>query len=270
MHQSLCTLFLGRSVWTNSPESSSKVSPETGIGVWMALPSGGLGDRRPACAHRLCLFWFAVLPSAAEDQDNAPCLSDGHAKGHHISGDALCFEGISSHLQRADHRCNLADWVSDAWTSWGRCLTYGRVDDGITWGVALLEQTLSTSQLDLKDGLWQVGKSLMSIESKQDNTMTRILNEPLHHDTTEWVECPIHHWCAVISDRLCFPQFQIACQETLLPSHILQIMCCQPRSGIKTGGDCEPTQWKAEAATMHWMAGTEQNSWYLSLHNLHL
>ena len=32
-------LFLGKFVWTNGPESSSKVSPYTGIGPWMALPS---------------------------------------------------------------------------------------------------------------------------------------------------------------------------------------------------------------------------------------
>ena len=32
-------LFLGKFVWTNSSESSSKVSPYTGIGPWMALPS---------------------------------------------------------------------------------------------------------------------------------------------------------------------------------------------------------------------------------------
>ena len=31
-------LFLGKFVWTNGPESSSKVSPYTGIGPWMALP----------------------------------------------------------------------------------------------------------------------------------------------------------------------------------------------------------------------------------------
>ena len=35
-------LFLGKFVWTNGPESSSKVSPYTGIGPWMAIPS--LGD----------------------------------------------------------------------------------------------------------------------------------------------------------------------------------------------------------------------------------
>ena len=34
-------LFLGKLVWTNGPESSSKVSPYTGIGPWMALPSWG-------------------------------------------------------------------------------------------------------------------------------------------------------------------------------------------------------------------------------------
>ena len=42
MDQSLVhTFFLGKCVWTNGPESSSKVSPYTGIGpwVWMALPS---------------------------------------------------------------------------------------------------------------------------------------------------------------------------------------------------------------------------------------
>ena len=31
-------LFLGKFVWTNGPESFSKVSPYTGIGPWMALP----------------------------------------------------------------------------------------------------------------------------------------------------------------------------------------------------------------------------------------
>ena len=30
--------FLGKVVWTNGPESSSKVSPYTGIGPWMAFP----------------------------------------------------------------------------------------------------------------------------------------------------------------------------------------------------------------------------------------
>ena len=40
MDQSLVhTLFLGKFVWTNGPESSSKISPYTGIGPWMALPS---------------------------------------------------------------------------------------------------------------------------------------------------------------------------------------------------------------------------------------
>ena len=32
-------LFLGKFVWTNGPESFSKVSPYTGNGPWMALPS---------------------------------------------------------------------------------------------------------------------------------------------------------------------------------------------------------------------------------------
>ena len=32
-------LFLGKFVWTNGPENSSKVSPYTGVGPWMALPS---------------------------------------------------------------------------------------------------------------------------------------------------------------------------------------------------------------------------------------
>ena len=31
-------LFLGKFVWTNGPESSSKVSPYIGIGPWMAIP----------------------------------------------------------------------------------------------------------------------------------------------------------------------------------------------------------------------------------------
>ena len=34
-------LFLRKFVWTNDPESSSKVSPYTGIGPWMAIPSKG-------------------------------------------------------------------------------------------------------------------------------------------------------------------------------------------------------------------------------------
>ena len=32
-------LLSGKFVWTNGDESSSKVSPETGIGPWIALPS---------------------------------------------------------------------------------------------------------------------------------------------------------------------------------------------------------------------------------------
>ena len=32
-------LFLAKFVWTNGPESSSKVSPYIGIGPWMALPN---------------------------------------------------------------------------------------------------------------------------------------------------------------------------------------------------------------------------------------
>ena len=32
-------LFLAKFAWTNGPESSSKVSPYTGIGPWMAIPS---------------------------------------------------------------------------------------------------------------------------------------------------------------------------------------------------------------------------------------
>ena len=31
--------FQGMSAWTNGPESSSRVSPATGIGPWMGLPS---------------------------------------------------------------------------------------------------------------------------------------------------------------------------------------------------------------------------------------
>ena len=34
-------LFLGKLVWTNGPESSSRVSPYTGVGPWMALPRFG-------------------------------------------------------------------------------------------------------------------------------------------------------------------------------------------------------------------------------------
>ena len=32
-------ISVGKFIWTNGPESSSKVSPYTGIGPWMALPS---------------------------------------------------------------------------------------------------------------------------------------------------------------------------------------------------------------------------------------
>ena len=41
MDQPLGALLSGeiKSVWTNGPESPSRVSPETGIGLWMALPS---------------------------------------------------------------------------------------------------------------------------------------------------------------------------------------------------------------------------------------
>ena len=39
MDQSLAALLWGKSEWTKGPESSSKVSRETGIGPWMAPPS---------------------------------------------------------------------------------------------------------------------------------------------------------------------------------------------------------------------------------------
>ena len=50
MDQSLVHMnFLGKFAWTNGPESSSKVSPYTGIGPWMALPSGEhLGNEKSA------------------------------------------------------------------------------------------------------------------------------------------------------------------------------------------------------------------------------
>ena len=35
----LVPCFQGKSVWTNGAEGLPKVSPETGIGPWMALPS---------------------------------------------------------------------------------------------------------------------------------------------------------------------------------------------------------------------------------------
>ena len=43
-------LFLGKFVWTNGAESSSKVSPYTDIGPWMALPSL-LGDTQRPGRH---------------------------------------------------------------------------------------------------------------------------------------------------------------------------------------------------------------------------
>ena len=39
MDQSLVHTYSCKFIWTNGPESSSKVSPYTGIGPWMALPS---------------------------------------------------------------------------------------------------------------------------------------------------------------------------------------------------------------------------------------
>ena len=46
-------LFLGKFVWTNGPESFFKVSPYTGIGPWMALPS--------------VLYFFQKTPSEKMD-----------------------------------------------------------------------------------------------------------------------------------------------------------------------------------------------------------
>ena len=62
-------LFLGKFVWTNGPESSSKVSPYTGIGPWMALPrrrnhwtERGDDDifSRLAIVVRLFLLWLRM------------------------------------------------------------------------------------------------------------------------------------------------------------------------------------------------------------------
>ena len=41
--------FPGKFVWTNCPESSSKVSPYTGIGPWMALPRNGGVHEEDVC-----------------------------------------------------------------------------------------------------------------------------------------------------------------------------------------------------------------------------
>ena len=46
-------LFLGKFVWTNGPESSSKVSPYTGIGPWMALPSNATQKQKGFRRRRL-------------------------------------------------------------------------------------------------------------------------------------------------------------------------------------------------------------------------
>ena len=55
-------LFMGKFVWTNGPESSSKVSPYTGIGPWRALSRSG-GKEAFLSAGRSALLWpwcFAV------------------------------------------------------------------------------------------------------------------------------------------------------------------------------------------------------------------
>ena len=51
----LVPCFQGKSAWTNGPERSSKVSPETGIGPWMALPRN---LRVPNCVFLTVFFRF--------------------------------------------------------------------------------------------------------------------------------------------------------------------------------------------------------------------
>ena len=59
MDQSLGALFSGKSVWTNGRESSSKVSPEMGIGPWMALPR----NYPLSALHNSCPDLFFFWPS---------------------------------------------------------------------------------------------------------------------------------------------------------------------------------------------------------------
>ena len=69
MDRSLGDLFSGKSVWTNGAERLPKVSPETGIGPWMALPSKrGLhttNGRRPGATSRQRACWLWSLFRAA-------------------------------------------------------------------------------------------------------------------------------------------------------------------------------------------------------------
>ena len=51
-------LFLGKFVWTHAPENSSKVSPYTGIGPWMALPRTGTTEMTKTTGIRVANHGF--------------------------------------------------------------------------------------------------------------------------------------------------------------------------------------------------------------------
>ena len=74
-------LFLGEFVWTNGPESSSKVSPYTGIGPWTALPRKKAILGETLRKSELGSIRGATLETAPHDLSHAkknaqsPCLT---------------------------------------------------------------------------------------------------------------------------------------------------------------------------------------------------
>ena len=96
MDQSLVhTFFLGKFVWTNGPESSSKVSPYTGIGPWMALPrtSAEVGGRKTQSARQ----WPTHAPklglTSEYSEKASPALSNSTAANAHARVNRGVFAG---------------------------------------------------------------------------------------------------------------------------------------------------------------------------------
>ena len=87
---------------THGPESSSKVSPYTGIGPWMALPSGRLNDEirrgHSSHGHRSFLPHFLSAPKSQRFLRFAIAMPIADPRNRAISetrdsNDALRFKG---------------------------------------------------------------------------------------------------------------------------------------------------------------------------------
>ena len=76
-------LFLGKFVWTNGPESFSKVSPYTGIGPWMAHFSQ---NNSLEWRHLFCIEVHQILPRTCSLSSSFPFWTHKKKKRCRLGG----------------------------------------------------------------------------------------------------------------------------------------------------------------------------------------